>query len=70
MDDLQTTIREIQLTTELSAEMRNMLHGNTPGHPWAIGKTEFEMARDARLNLAGHDVDGRLLYMLERIARV
>lgn len=69
MTDLGEIIRKIQETTKLSAETRNMLHGNTPGHPWAKGKTEAEMAQDARINLAGRMVDGNLLHRLERIAR-
>lgn len=66
---LLDTIREIQETTELSAEVRNVLHGNTPGHPWAASKSESEMAHEARAVLAGYHVNGNLLHKLDRIAR-
>jgi len=62
---LNEIIKEIQETSELSAECRNALHGATEGHPWAEGKDFSQRKLEARVALAGRKIDLILMHKLD-----
>lgn len=65
---LDEAIEAIQVDpeTRLSAEARNTLHGCTTGHPWCNGKSLANRKIEARMAIAGRQVNSRLAYNLER----
>jgi hypothetical protein len=65
-DCIDQIIREIQETSELSAEARNALHGCLSTHPWGRGKAKAQRIMEARAAIAGRKVNGNLLHRLER----
>jgi len=67
-DKLDNLIREIQETSDLSAEARNALHGCLSTHPWGKGKDLAQRVMEARFAIAGRRVHGNLYHRLERIA--
>ena len=69
-DRLDDLIREIQETSELSAECRNALHGCLSYHPWGKGKGFDQRKKEALFVTSSRlSVDGNLLHKIERLTQ-